>query len=61
MSERKIIDYCIIQYNDYSRLSCAVANAIIDEGWQPYGFPAFPNEEGPYVLYTQALVKYDNG
>lgn len=57
MSERKIVEYGLIQSTDYNEFYDMVNNRI-KEGWQPFGgiSTACNNRD---IAFTQAVVKYD--
>lgn len=55
MNPRKIIEYTIFYSNERPEcVDLSIINNLIQEGWQPYGFPY---EFG--TGFGQAMVKYE--
>lgn len=54
---RKIVEYKIIRHIAAENLSSKI-NALVSEGWQPYGTPTTCVLTHEY-FYIQAMVKYE--
>jgi hypothetical protein len=56
-SQYKIEKYKLVQTSDSEQLGKKI-NSLLENGWQPYGFP-YCIQSTAYYTHCQAVVKYE--
>lgn len=58
MKEGKIKQFTVIERGSKEEFVTKV-NELLKEGWQPYSGTVLPSQVGAFMIYAQAMVKYE--